>query len=85
MILSGRRINVKMEQLCSRIAWRKLLIASGQPVKGARIGILGLTFKENVSDLRNSRVPDIIAELKGYGIEPMIHDPLADPAEGHDP
>jgi UDP-N-acetyl-D-glucosamine/UDP-N-acetyl-D-galactosamine dehydrogenase len=58
----------------------KLLIAANRPVKSAKIGILGITFKENVPDLRNSRVPDIVAELREYGIEPVITDPLADPA-----
>src|SRR3546814_16244303 len=56
------------------------MIAQGLPIKGARVGILGLTFKENVPDLRNSRVPDIVAELRSFGIEPLIHDPLADAA-----
>ena len=46
-----------------------------------RVGVLGLTFKENVTDLRNSRVPDIIYELRDYGVEVVVHDPLADPAE----
>jgi UDP-N-acetyl-D-galactosamine dehydrogenase len=59
----------------------KLLINADQPVKGARIGIMGLTFKENVSDLRNSRVPDIVHELGQYGISPLVHDPLGDPAQ----
>jgi len=59
----------------------KLLIAAGRPVGGARVGILGLAFKENVPDLRNSRVPDIAAELRGFGIEAMMHDPLIDAAE----
>jgi UDP-N-acetyl-D-glucosamine/UDP-N-acetyl-D-galactosamine dehydrogenase len=56
----------------------KLLIAAGRPVKGARIGILGITFKEDVSDLRNSRVPDIVAELREFGIAALVADPLAD-------
>jgi UDP-N-acetyl-D-galactosamine dehydrogenase len=55
-----------------------LLIAEGRPVKGARIGIVGLTFKEDVPDLRNSRVPDIVAELREFGIAAQVHDPLAD-------
>jgi UDP-N-acetyl-D-galactosamine dehydrogenase len=46
-------------------------------VKGASVGLLGLTFKENVADLRNSRVPDIIDTLGQFGIEPMVHDPHA--------
>ena len=50
-------------------------------IKGARVGVLGLTFKENVPDLRNSRVPDILAELAEFGIEPVVHDALASPEE----
>jgi len=56
----------------------KLLIAAERPVKGARVGILGITFKEDVPDLRNSRVPDIIAELREFGIAAAVADPLAD-------
>jgi len=80
VILAGRRIN---DDMSTYIAQRtvKLLINSGLPVKGARIGILGLTFKENVSDLRNSRVPDIIAELEQFGVDALVHDPLADALE----
>jgi UDP-N-acetyl-D-glucosamine/UDP-N-acetyl-D-galactosamine dehydrogenase len=80
VILSGRRIN---DGMGSFIAQRlvKLLIAAERPVKGARIGIAGITFKEDVPDLRNSRVPDIVAELCEFGIAPMVTDPLADPAE----
>jgi len=59
----------------------KMLIAAEHRVKNARIGILGLAFKEDVPDLRNSRVPDIVAELRAFGIEALVHDPLADPAE----
>ncbi len=80
VILSGRRINDGMGGF---IAQRliKLLIAAERPVKGARVGILGITFKDNVPDLRNSRVPDIVAELREFGIAAMVGDPLADPAE----
>jgi UDP-N-acetyl-D-glucosamine/UDP-N-acetyl-D-galactosamine dehydrogenase len=80
VILSGRRINDGMGAF---VAQRliKLLIASERPIKGAKVGILGLTFKEDVPDLRNSRVPDIIAELKGFGVQPIVHDPMADAAE----
>lgn len=77
VILAGRRINDGMGGFIAR-RLVKLLIAAERPVKGARIGILGITFKENVPDLRNSRVPDIIAELREFGIEPMISDPHAD-------
>ncbi|MGO4128965.1 nucleotide sugar dehydrogenase [Inquilinus sp. YAF38] len=78
MILAGRRINDQMGAfLGARLV--KVLARQGRTILGARVGILGLTFKENVSDLRNSRVPDIVAELKTYGIAPLVHDPLADP------
>ncbi len=58
----------------------KLLIARDVAVRHARVGVLGLTFKENVPDLRNSRVPDILKELQSFGITGLVHDPLADPA-----
>ena len=61
----------------------KLLIARDVPVRRARVGVLGLTFKENVPDLRNSRVPDILQELATFGIAAMVHDPLADRRCGH--
>ena len=77
VILAGRRINDGMGGYIAR-RLVKLLIAAERPVKGARVGILGITFKENVPDLRNSRVPDIIVELREFGIEPMISDPHAD-------
>jgi UDP-N-acetyl-D-glucosamine/UDP-N-acetyl-D-galactosamine dehydrogenase len=80
VILSGRRIN---DGMGSFIAQRlvKLLIAAERPVKGARIGIVGITFKEDVPDLRNSRVPDIVTELREFGITALVTDPLADPTE----
>src|SRR5438132_2774192 len=80
VILSGRRINDRMG---SFIAQRlvKLLIAAERPVTGAKIGIVGITFKDDLPDLRNSRVPDIIAELRDFGIAALVSDPLADPAE----
>lgn len=80
VILAGRRIN---DDMGSFIAAKlvKLLVSVDIPVKRARVGILGLTFKENVPDIRNSRIPSIIEELRQYGIEPLVHDPLADPAE----
>jgi UDP-N-acetyl-D-galactosamine dehydrogenase len=80
VILSGRRINDGMGGfIAQRLV--KLLIAAERPVKGAKIGILGITFKEDVPDLRNSRVPDIVAELHEFGIAALVADPLADPAE----
>lgn len=75
VILAGRRINDDMGRW---IAQRtvKLLISAGFTPKGSTVGILGLTFKENVSDLRNSRVPDICRELLEFGVAPLVYDPL---------
>jgi UDP-N-acetyl-D-galactosamine dehydrogenase len=76
VILAGRRVNNRMgEHIATRLV--RLLIESDRRVKGASVGLLGLTFKENVADLRNSRVPDIIDTLGQFGIEPMVHDPHA--------
>jgi UDP-N-acetyl-D-galactosamine dehydrogenase len=61
----------------------KLLINADIPVKGARVGVLGLTFKENVNDIRNSKVPDIVTELREYGIHPFVHDPIASAKDAH--
>jgi UDP-N-acetyl-D-glucosamine/UDP-N-acetyl-D-galactosamine dehydrogenase len=52
-----------------------------RPANQLRVGVLGLTFKENVPDLRNSKVPDIISELREYGIEVLVHDPIAESEE----
>jgi UDP-N-acetyl-D-glucosamine/UDP-N-acetyl-D-galactosamine dehydrogenase len=80
VILAGRRLNDDMGRfIASKLI--KLLVKAGKPVHDARVGVLGLTFKENVPDLRNSKVPDIIAELKEFGIHPIVHDPMAS-AEG---
>jgi UDP-N-acetyl-D-galactosamine dehydrogenase len=80
VILAGRRINDRMgEYIAGRLV--KLLIDADRPVKGARVGVLGLTFKENVADLRNSRVPDILRELAQFGIEARVHDPHASAEE----
>lgn len=73
VILAGRRINDGMgAYIGQRLV--KLMINAGVPIKDAKVGILGITFKENVSDVRNSRVPDIVKELKQFGISPIIHD-----------
>jgi UDP-N-acetyl-D-glucosamine/UDP-N-acetyl-D-galactosamine dehydrogenase len=78
VILAGRRINDSMgAYIGQRLV--KLLVQANLPIKGAKVGIFGLTFKENVPDLRNSRVPDIITELQQFGIEPLVHDPIANP------
>lgn len=79
VILAGRRINDSMGVYIGQRAI-KLLVQAGIALKDARVGILGLTFKENVADLRNSRVPDIVRELREFGIAPLIHDPLANMA-----
>jgi len=80
VILAGRRINDDMgRHLAQRTI--KLLREQDHAIKGARIGVVGLTFKENVPDLRNSRVPDVIQELREYGIDPIIHDPMASAEE----
>jgi UDP-N-acetyl-D-galactosamine dehydrogenase len=77
VILSGRRINDGMgAYVGQRIV--KMLAQAGLPLQGARVGILGFTFKENVPDIRNSKVVDIYNELKAFGLAPMVHDPLAD-------
>jgi len=80
VILAGRRINDGMGKFIAERAV-KLMIQGGACVKGAQVLVLGLTFKEDCPDLRNSRVPDIVAELQDYGCEVRVHDPLADPAE----
>ena len=80
VILSGRRINNEMGKFIAEQTI-KLLSKLGRPLNTFRVAVLGLTFKENVPDLRNSRVPDIIHELHEYGVEVFVHDPLAVPSE----
>jgi UDP-N-acetyl-D-glucosamine/UDP-N-acetyl-D-galactosamine dehydrogenase len=83
VILAGRRINDGMGQyIAQRLV--KMLIATDRPVKNARVAVLGLTFKENVPDLRNSRVPDILHELDQFGIKTFVHDPISDAEEAHE-
>lgn len=79
VILSGRRINDGMGAFIAQ-KLIKLLISQDVSVKSARVAVVGLTFKEDVPDLRNSRVPDILGELQAFGISPDVHDPVADPA-----
>ena len=78
VILSGRRINDAMGAFVGQ-RMVKLLAQQDIALKGARVGILGLTFKENVPDLRNSKVADIAVELNEFNVDVFIHDPLADP------
>ena len=80
VILAGRRINDGMGKFIAEKTV-KLMIAAGVSLKGAKVNVLGLAFKENCPDLRNSRVPDIIAELRSYGLEVVVHDPGANVAE----
>ena len=80
VILAGRRINDNMGKFVVEKTI-KMMISASQPVKGARVGVLGLTFKEDCPDLRNTRVVDIINELKSYECRILVHDPMADPEE----
>jgi UDP-N-acetyl-D-galactosamine dehydrogenase len=83
VILAGRRINDGMGAFVAQ-KLVKLLVRRDVPIRQARIGVLGLTFKEDVPDLRNSRVPDIVQELGQFGVEPLVHDPLADAEEARE-
>lgn len=80
VILAGRRINDGMGKYVAENCVKNL-IAAGKNVKGANVAILGFTFKENCPDTRNTRVIDIVRELREYGINPVIADPTADAAE----
>jgi len=76
VILAGRRINDGMGKFIAEQTIKQM-IAAGSYVKGAKVNVLGLTFKENCGDLRNSKVIDIINELKSYGVEVFVTDPRA--------
>ncbi|MDP1683552.1 MAG: nucleotide sugar dehydrogenase [Burkholderiales bacterium] len=80
VILAGRRINDGMGKFIAEQTVKEM-IAAGSHVKGAKVSVLGLTFKENCPDLRNSRVIDVIHELISYGIEVHVHDPVPDQQE----
>ena len=77
VILAGRRINDSMAKFVAEQTIKQM-IKAGFQVRGAKVNVLGLTFKENCSDLRNSKVADVIQELQDYGIEVHVHDPIAD-------
>jgi UDP-N-acetyl-D-galactosamine dehydrogenase len=77
VILAGRRINDGMAKFVAGKAVEMLAVA-GKPARGARVNLLGLTFKENVTDLRNSKVADLHRELAAQGAEVHVHDPIAD-------
>ena len=78
VILAGRRINDSMGSHIARKAVQQMIHA-GRNIKGARVNVLGLTFKEDVPDIRNSKVIDIIRELHEFGVETFVHDPHAGP------
>lgn len=80
IILSGRKINDGMGRFVAETVIKKLILAN-KIVKKSRVAILGITFKENTPDTRNSKVVDIISGLKEYGIDPIVVDPIADSQE----
>src|SRR5690606_27877473 len=80
VILSGRRINDGMGAFVAQRTVKEM-IAAGFAVKGEPVIVFGLTFKEDVPDLRNSKVIDVIRELQSYGADVHVHDPVADPQE----
>ncbi|KIH77155.1 hypothetical protein GFER_06500 [Geoalkalibacter ferrihydriticus DSM 17813] len=80
VILAGRRINDGMGKYVAEMTVKKIIQAD-KAVKNARVLVLGLTFKEDVPDIRNTKVVDIVRELQEYGINVMIHDPMAAPEE----
>ena len=83
VILAGRRINDGMGAFVVQKTIKSLL-DQGADLRGATVTILGFTFKENVPDLRNTRVIDIVKELQSYSLNVQVHDPLADPDEAHE-
>jgi UDP-N-acetyl-D-galactosamine dehydrogenase len=80
VILAGRRINDGMAKFVAEKTV-KSMIAAGFHIKGGRVNVLGLTFKENCTDLRNSKVADIVLELESYGLDVHVHDPIASSGE----
>jgi len=83
VILAGRRINDNMGQFIAEQTV-KMLARQGLQTAGQTVVVLGLTFKEDVPDLRNSKVIDVVRELEAYGINVLIHDPIADKEEAHE-
>ena len=80
VILAGRRINDGMAAYVAQHTIKQM-IGNGTNIKGAKVIVLGLTFKENCSDLRNSKVADVVKELQDFGCEVHVHDPLAEPEQ----
>lgn len=83
VILAGRRINDGMGAYVAAQTIKQVIV-NGHCVKDSRIGVLGLTFKEDCPDTRNSRTVDVVRELETYGAHVLVHDPLADPAEAEE-
>src|SRR5699024_9663856 len=77
IISAGRKINDEMGKYAATNIIKQI-IHSGQAVKGAKVAIFGFTFKEDVADVRNTKVIDIIEELEDYGVNVLVHDPMAD-------
>jgi UDP-N-acetyl-D-galactosamine dehydrogenase len=82
VILAGRRINDGMSKFVAEQVVKQM-IAGGLQVKDADVVVLGMTFKENCPDVRNSKVADLVHELESFGIRVWVHDPLADAVECH--
>ncbi|MGD9593104.1 MAG: nucleotide sugar dehydrogenase [Candidatus Berkiella sp.] len=82
VILAGRRINDGMGKYVADQAVKQMIL-KGTPVKGAQVAVLGLTFKENCRDIRNTKVIDVINELQSFGIKVIVHDPIADKDEAY--
>ncbi len=80
VILAGRRINDSMGRFVAQRTIKEM-IRAGHNVRGNTVTVLGLTFKDDLPDLRNSKVVDIIRELEDYGVDVQVHDELAEPAE----
>ncbi|MFO1264396.1 MAG: nucleotide sugar dehydrogenase [Rhodoferax sp.] len=80
VILAGRRINDSMGKYIAEQTVKRM-IQAGTSIKGAQVNVLGITFKEDVADVRNSKVADLVAELRAYGVEVAVHDPVADATE----
>ncbi len=80
VILAGRRINDGMAAYVARQTIKQM-INSGRGIKGAKVVVLGVTFKEDCADLRNSKVADLVKELNEYGCDVVVHDPIADPVQ----
>ena len=80
IILAGRKVNDDMGQYVANNIIKKM-IQAGQVIKGSKVAIFGITFKENCADVRNTRVVDVINELKEYGVDVIVHDPIAEKEE----